>query len=53
MDDLEKVSYQVTLTVTVEAFDKDDAKSLLDDYFAPGMLGDFIDIKTRTYKEKS
>ena len=53
MDEFETVSYQVTLTVTVAAFDKDDAKSLLDDYFAPGMLGDFIDIKTRAYKEKS
>ena len=53
MDDFEEVTYQVTLTVTVSAFDKDDAKSLLDDYFAPGMLGDFIDIKSRKYVDKS
>jgi hypothetical protein len=53
MDEFETVSYQITLNVAVAAFDKDDAKSLLDDYFAPGMLGDFIDIKTRVYKEKS
>lgn len=44
--------YEVTLKVEVEAFDSDDAKTLLDDYLAPGLLGDFIDIKTRNYKLK-
>lgn len=49
---MDTFKYEVTLKVEVEAFDADDAKTLLDDYLAPGPLGDFIDIKTRTYKQK-
>jgi len=49
---MDKFTYEVTLKVEVEAFDADDAKTLLDDYLAPGLLGDFIDIKSRAYKQK-
>lgn len=50
---MNKYTYEVVLKVTVEAFDQDDAKSLLDDNFGPGPLGDFVDIKTREYHIKS
>jgi hypothetical protein len=49
---MNKYSYEVTLRVVVEAFDEDDARSLLDDNFGPGPLGDFVEIKSREYKNK-
>lgn len=49
---MNKYTYEVVLKVTVEAFDPDDAKTLLDDNFGPGLLGDFIDIKSREYTIK-
>jgi hypothetical protein len=50
---MNKYTYEVVLKVVVEAFDSDDAKSILDDNFGPGLLGDFVDIKSREYKQKS
>lgn len=49
---MNKYSYEIVLKVTVEAFDEDDAKSLLEDNFGPGPLGDFVDIKSREYNRK-
>jgi hypothetical protein len=49
---MNKYSFEVVLRVTVEAFDEDDARTLLDDNFGPGPLGDLVDIKSRDYKTK-
>lgn len=42
---MEKYSFNVQIEVEVEAFDEDDAKSIIKDNFDPGQLGSFISIK--------
>ena len=46
-------TYVVTLTVEVEShFGEDDARTIINDFLAPGPLDDLLDIKTMKYKLK-
>ena len=42
---MEKFSFKLEVEVEVEAFDEDDAQSLIKDNLGPGAYGSFIDIK--------
>ena len=47
---MEKFPFTVQLEVEVEAFDEDDAKSIVKDTLDPGEMGSFIFIKKTIIK---
>jgi hypothetical protein len=49
---MDTYKFAVVLEVAVEAFDEDDAKTVIGDYLNPGPLDDMISITKTTIKHK-
>lgn len=48
---MEKFKFILNLLVEVEAFDEEDAHTILSDYFGKGKLDDVVEIKKCSVKE--